>query len=132
MHTMLIGDREIHLKFTAKNVMAMEETAAEALFGSKRYMSVEELLNGIDRMNVLIYLFRKAIDWKGSGAKPAEAEDLYDTYMESGELDTGERYKEFQLEVATAMAASRGIDLKKAMELATAEAEKKASLGTGI
>ena len=131
MQTMLIGDREIHMKFTAKNTMIIEESASEFLFGEKRFISMDELLNKIDRMNVLMYLFRKGLDWKGSGAKPTEAEDLYDAYMEAGELDTGDRFKEFQMAVATSIAASRGIDLPKLLALAMAEAEKRASLGRG-
>lgn len=115
--TLLIGDREIHLKFTAKAVMTIEKTGWEALFGEKKHIQVDQLLNKIDHLDVMMYLFRKAIDWKGSGAKADEAEDLYDTYMEEGELDTGEKYQNFQMEIASALAASRGIDLKKTLQM---------------
>ena len=132
MQTMIIGDREIHLKFPARTIMTMEDTANEVLFGSKGYMSIEVLLNHIDRMNVLLYLFKKGLDWKGSGAKAAEAEDLFDKYMESDELDTGERFKDFQMEVACALAASRGIDLKKTIAKAQESQIKTQEVSSGI
>jgi hypothetical protein len=123
---LLIGDREISMKFTAKTVMTIEKTGWEALYGEKKHVQVEQILNNIDQLDVLIYLFRKSIDWKGSGAKPEEAEDLYDAYMDAGELDTGERYRVFQMEIASAIAASRGIDLKKTLQMIT-DAQTKAA-----
>jgi hypothetical protein len=125
--TLLVGDREIHLKFTAKAVMTIEKTGWEALFGEKKHAQIDQFLNKIEQLDVLMYLFRKAIDWKGSGAKADEAEDLYDTYMESGELDTGEKYQQFQMEIASAIAASRGIDLKKTLQLIKESQEKTAA-----
>ena len=135
--TILIGDREINMKFTAKAVMAIEKTGWEALYGEKKHVQVEQILNNIDQLDVLIYLFRKSIDWKGSGAKPDEAEDLYDAYMDAGELDTGERYRMFQMDIAGAIAASRGIDLKKTLQMITdaqmkAAEEAKVASGTGV
>ena len=135
--TILIGDREVHMKFTAKAIMSIEKTGWEALYGEKKQIQVEQILNNIERLDVLIYLFKKSIDWKGSGAKPEEAEDLYDAYMESGDLDTGEKYQAFQMEIASAVAASRGIDLKKTLQLIKdaqmkAAEEAKEELGTGV
>lgn len=115
--TLLVGDREIYLKFTAKAVMTIEKTGWEALFGEKKHAQIDQFLHKIDQLDVLMYLFRKSIDWKGSGAKADEAEDLYDAYMDAGELDTGEKYQVFQMEIASAIAASRGIDLKKTLQL---------------
>jgi hypothetical protein len=125
--TLLVGDRELHLKFTAKAVMTIEKTGWEALFGEKKHIQIDQLLTKIDQLDVLMYLFRKSVDWKGSGAKPEEAEDLYDAYMDAGELDTGEKYRVFQMEIASAIAASRGIDLKKTLQLIQEAQEKEAA-----
>jgi hypothetical protein len=92
---------------------------------------VEFVMNYINELDVLIWLFGKGLDWEKSGAKESESSALYDAYMDvpEEELDTGERYEAFQMAIGEAIAASRGVDLKKTIAKQKAEqAEREAKI----
>lgn len=140
--TLMCGDREVKLRYQSKALLSIRDTAGKIIgadrltmikspFKADGKVPVEVVLNFINELDVLIWLFGKGLDWKESGAKPEEANALYDTYMDvpEEELDTGERYEAFQMAIGEAIAASRGVDLKKTIEKQKAEqAEREAKI----
>jgi hypothetical protein len=131
------GEREIKLRYTAGTLFSIAASALEVVGQERldlikykpirRQVPVEVVLRFIDtELDILLWLFGKGLDWKESGAKPEEANDLFDAYMDVPEdaLDTGERFESFKLAVCEAIAAARGINLKKMMEKQKADQEK--------
>lgn len=136
MKTLLCGDKEIHLRYPARTHLSIRDTAAK-IIGPDRLkrigyapidgkVPIETCMNLIGEIDIMLWLFGKGLDWKDSGAKPEDAADLYDAYMEvdESELDTGERFEAFQMLIGEAIAASRGMNLKKTIEKRQAEQEK--------
>ncbi len=136
--TLVCGDREIRLRYGAGALFSIRDTAA-SIIGSERLerikyvpidgkVPVEVAIRFIDsELDVLLWLFSKGLEWSKSGAKPAEANDLYDAYMDVSEeqLDTGERFEAFKMAIAEAIAAARGVNLKKMMEKQKTDQEKR-------
>lgn len=132
------GDREIRLRYPVKTLLSMASEAIDVI-GPERLQAirynpvmkkvpVEVALRFIDtELDILMWMFAKGLDWPGSGAKPQEAEELFDSYMDvpEEELDNGERFEEFKIAICEAIVAARGINLKKTLE-AQKEAQKKA------
>jgi hypothetical protein len=78
-----------------------------------------ELVMGFMDMDfdTMLWIWGYGLNWDGSGAKMAEAKDLYDTYMEEGEdLDDGEKFRSFKSMAVDAINVARGIDTKKLIE----------------
>jgi hypothetical protein len=135
--TLMCGDREIKLRYGAGALFSIRDTAATVI-GKERLerikytpidgkVPVEIAIRFIDsELDVLLWFFGKGLEWAKSGAKPEEANDLYDAYMDVAEadLDTGERFEEFKSAIAGAILAARGISLKKFMEKQKADQEK--------
>jgi hypothetical protein len=130
------GPREVKLRYNVKSLLSIRDTAAKVI-GTERLdrikykpmdgkVPVEIAMNLIGELDVMLWLFGKGLDWKDSGAKPDEAGDLFDAYMDVDEeaLDTGERYGEFQMLIGGAIAASRGVDLKKTVAKQKADQEE--------
>jgi hypothetical protein len=132
----MCGTREVKLRYNVKSLLSIRDTAAKIIGPERlerlRYkpmdgkVPVEIAMNLIGELDILLWLFGKGLDWKESGAKPDEAGDLFDAYMdvEESALDTGERYAEFQMLIGGAIAASRGVDLKKTVEKQKIEREE--------
>lgn len=126
------GDREIKLRFTAKQLIAMEQAGAKVLGVPKKRVGIQDLLMNIDSTEVLIWLIQQGMLWEHPNASQKEKEALYDEavafyeeYMEAGELDTGEKLSALQEGVSEALAAARGINLKKLLEKTKEDQEKK-------
>lgn len=136
MKTLICGDREVHLRYPARTHLSIRDTAAK-IIGAGRLeridfkpidnkVPIEVVAMLINEIDIMLWLFGKGLDWSGSGAKPEDAADLYDAYMEvpDDELDTGERLEAFQTAIGEAIAASRGMNLKKTIEKRQAEQAK--------
>lgn len=136
MKTILCGNREVHLRFPARTILSIRDTAAKVV-GLDRLkkigyspidgkVPVEVVSSMIEELDIMLWLFGKGLDWKESGAKPEEAADLYDDYMDvpEEELDTGEHYEAFLTAIGEALIASRGMDLKKLQAKQKAEQER--------
>ncbi len=134
--SVMCGTREVKLRYNVKSLLSIRDTAAKVI-GPERLerlkykpmdgkVPVEIAMNLIGELDIMLWLFGKGLDWKESGAKPDEAGDLFDAYMDvkEDELDTGERYSEFQMLIGGAIAASRGVDLKKTVEKQKIEREE--------
>jgi hypothetical protein len=134
--SVMCGLREVKLRYNVKSLLSIRDTAAK-IIGVERMdrikykpmdgkVPVEIAMNLIGELDIMLWLFGKGLDWKESGAKPDEAGDLFDAYMDVDEeaLDTGERYGEFQMLIGGAIAASRGVDLKKTVAKQTAYQEE--------
>ncbi len=125
-----VGDKEYRLKFGAKALMSIEQNAWEypLRFEHVRRVLPEELLAYLSSTEVVIYLLSKALDWKESGAKPADASEIFDAYFDGEELDTGEKLDKLHTTISEALLASRGIDAKNWMEKMKMEAEKQTAI----
>ena len=136
MKTILCGNREVHMRFPARTILSIRDTAAK-IVGPERLkklgyspvdgkVPVEVVSSMIEELDIMLWLFGKGLDWKESGAKPEEAADLYDLYMEVPEedLDTGEGYEAFLTAIGEALIASRGMDLKKLQANQKAEQDR--------
>jgi hypothetical protein len=134
--SVMCGTREVKLRYNVRSLLSIRDTAAK-IIGPERLerikykpmdgkVPVEIAMNLIGELDIMLWLFGKGLDWKDSGAKPDEAGDLFDAYMDVEEeaLDTGERYTEFQMLIGGAIAASRGVDLKKTVEKQKVEREE--------
>lgn len=135
--TLMCGDREIRLRYGAGALFSVRDTAAK-IIGDERLAQINyKPINGkvpaevairfIDsELDILLWLFSQGLKWANSGAKPEEANDLFDLYMDvpTDQLDTGERFSEFKTAIAAAIAAARGVNLKK-MIAQQAEAQEK-------
>jgi len=145
--TLQCGDREVRLKYPAKTLLAIRDLAAQKIGEdrlkvafliprdikegeaipdiNKMKLDSEIALNFLGQLDIMLWLFGMGLDWSGSKGKPEEAAELFDKYsdVDEADLDTGERFTAFQMAIADAMAASRGVDLKKT--LAAAEKMRK-------
>ena len=83
---------------------------------TKRRIGIDLVLACLGDFEVLIYVFGKGLDWDGSNAKPAEAYQLFDDYMASGEPDTGEKLQFFIESISEAINYAAGISIKNLKE----------------
>ena len=129
--------REVFLKFPVMEMLKIRDTAADIIGDARfeaagykvpkdRKVPVEVVLHFISELDVMLWLFGQGLAWANSGAKPEEAKELYDRYMDvpEDELDTGEHLDNLQMAIGEALAASRGINLRKNIAKKTTEAEE--------
>jgi hypothetical protein len=127
------GDKTVLLKYGAKAQITIEQQAARKIgeaglklinarsgfqLGLKDKMPLDLAIGFVDSdMEFLLWLWGMGLAWKDSGAKPEDAADLYDAFMEDQpELDAGERLKEFKMAAIDAIGMARGLDPKKAAD----------------
>lgn len=139
--TMRIGNRDIKLRYGIKQIITIEKSAGEIISDAvfdvvKRNSGLPllktdkipieacQMLIDIDT-EAMLWMFGLGLDWSESGAKPREAAELFDAYMEDGELDTGEKLLEFKMSIQEAIAMARGIDHRKNLEKMKTDHEAK-------
>lgn len=137
--TIKVGEREIKLRYPTKvYIPLLEEMGKEYLGVTDRDIELQEILPLLDRHRPFLRIFERGMEWSGSGVdlKSTSGDDIYDEYIASGTPDCGERESELKMAVAEALCLSRGLDLKKLMEIgkAATEAEQETAeetAGTG-
>lgn len=139
--TMRIADKDIKLRYGIKSLITIEKEAgkiiSDAVFDvmklesrlplsrkDKIPLEACQILVDID-MEAMLWMFGLGLDWSESGAKPKDSADLFDAYMEDGELDTGERLTEFRMAIQEAIGMARGIDHRKNLQKQQEEHAKK-------
>ena len=132
-----IGDQEIRLRYGAKAIRSIEETAGKKIgefglkfinqksglaFGPKDKIPLDLLMGFLDiDFDFMLWIWSKGLD------KPDEIDDLYDSYMNDGEPDDGIKLIDFKEACIEALNLGRGIDTKK-LRAKNKEAAEKAEM----
>lgn len=108
-----MGDKEYRLRFTTKALISIEQTGRKYLDGQSGSVPVFNLLDNIHLAAVQTFLLQKGLEWEHPDIDFDKAAEIRDAYMEAGDLDDGEKFKNFVEILATAINYAYGIDLKK-------------------
>lgn len=138
-----IGDREIHLRYGAKSIRSIEELAGRKIgevglrlinsrsglnFTPKDKIPLDLLIGFLDLdFDFMLWIWSKGLEHDESGAKSSEIDELYESYMNSGEPDDGTKLIDFKSAAIEALNLARGIDLKK-LQAKNKEAAEKAEM----
>ncbi len=105
----LIGDRELHLRYQNKQQHDIKASAPKKFFPDQkalRFSTPMDILSYLHDTDVQAYLLMKGLEWEGSGIEkidPDIAADLRQEYLEQGEPDGGEKLQAFQELLADAL-----------------------------
>lgn len=126
---MVIGGNEYMIRFPGLVQIDIAKNAGKTLFDQpQRRFSLSDLVRMLADPEVQAYLLWKGIQGGMPGLRNMKFEtaiELRDQFLESGDLDAGEKYEEFTTILAMAVAAANGSDGKKLAAKAE-EAAKKA------
>jgi len=104
----------------------MEQAAGKLFLGRPGKMALANILSfAIPSVEGQIWLLQHGLKWENPKISLDDAIDLYEEYMESGDLDEGDKIQRFQETIGAALYASQGMDSKKALAKIDAEKNKK-------
>lgn len=118
-----IDGKEYRLRYPTKIHIDVERSGYEFLFGQKGKITLLGLLQEIDSALIQSYLLWKGLAWENPDLKFEDVCDLRDRYIETGELDTGERLNSLVEKIVEAVLQSYGMDPNRM--------KKKEKSGTG-
>jgi hypothetical protein len=128
----MVDSKEYSLRYENKQQQDIKHNAPKKFELQKtKFFSPMEILNFLGDTDVQIYLLQKGLEWDGSGVEKVNEEkagQLRQDYLESGDVDAGEKYDAFQMLLVDALSLNvLGASGKKLKEKGEAEQAKLAA-----